>query len=188
MKLTKTFKNTILRKIYVDYDNKNNQAYLEKTHIFADALYEYQYGAYKALLETLPENWTYKTEILWYYIGPKHTASLPSEDYRFIGKCTTQMSHPRRIVCQIEPYINITDNEDLVLKWRSMVAAYHIYNEKEEQVIQVAKQILDSINTLNQLKSIWPEVSKYLPEEYRTKKETKVNSEILKSINERLEL
>ena len=188
MKLTKTFKNSILRKLYVDYDNKNKQAYLEKTHIFADALYEYQYGEYKVLLETLPENWTYKTETLCYYIGPQHTASLPLEDYRFTGKCTTQMSHPRRIVCQLEPHINITDNEDLVLKWRSMVAAYHVYNEKKERFVQDIKQILDSINTLNQLKSIWPGVSKYLPEEYRTEKETKVNSEILKSINERLGL
>lgn len=188
MKLTKTFKNSILRKIYVDYDNKNKQTYIEKMHIFADALYEYQYGEYKALLETLPKNWTYKTETLCYYIGHPHTASLPSEDYRFIGKCTTQMSHPRRIVCQLEPHINITDNEDLVQKWRSMVASYHVYNEKKVRLVQDAKQILDSINTLNQLKSIWPELSKYLPEEYRTEKETRVNSEILKSINERLEL
>ena len=69
-----------------------------------------------------------------------------------------------------------------------MVAAYHVYNEKKVQFVQDVKQILDSINTRNQLKSIWPELSKYLPEEYRTEKETKVNSEILKSINERLGL
>lgn len=193
MKLTNTIKNTVVNRVRKAYDEIHGKKFVESKNAFMEELYYQQFGQYYDLLEKLPETWTYHGCTLYYYANRSLSEDIYLDDsilYKFIGSIDISMSKAKLMVFKAENrYTDISTNENLVKLYRNMVLEASIYQQNYDNFMAQIKSVLSSVNTVNQLKTAWPESVQYLPNECLVKeKQLPVDSVTVLSINSKLGL
>lgn len=193
MKLTNTIKNTVISRVRKVYNEIYYKKFVEAENAFMEELYYKQFGQYQDLLERLPKEWTYSGCTLYYYANRSLSEGVYLDDsllYKFTGSTNISMPKSKLMVCKVDnKYTNISTNENLVNLYRNMVLEASIYQQNFANFMAQIRSVLSSVNTVNQLKTAWPECVKYLPHECLVKeKQLSVDSVTVLSINSKLGL
>lgn len=193
MKLTNTIKNTVISRVRKAYDEIYYKKFVEAENAFTEELYYQQFGQYQDLLEKLPKEWTYSGCTLYYYANRSLTEGIYLEDsllYKFTGSTNASMPKSKLMLCKVDnKYTDISTDENLVKLYHKMVLEASIYKQNYDNFMAQIRSVLSSVNTINQLKTAWPECVQYLPHECLVKeKQLPVDSVTVLSINSKLGL
>lgn len=193
MKLTNTIKNTIVNRVRTAYDEIHGKKFVEAENAFTEELYYQQFGQYQDLLERLPKEWTYSGCTLYYYANRSLLDGIYIDDsmfYKFTGSTDISMPKSKLMIFKAENrYTDISTNETLLSLYRKMVLEASIYQQNYDNFMAQIESVLSSVNTINQLKTAWPECIQYLPSECLVKeKQLPVDSVMVLSINSKLGL
>ena len=193
MKLTNTIKNTIVNRVRTAYKEIHGKKFVEAENAFTEELYYQQFDQYQDLLEKLPKEWTYSGCTLYYYANHSLLDGIYVNDsllYKFTGSTNISMPKAKLMICKVDnKYTDISTNENLVKLYRDMVFEATIYKQNYDNFMAQIRSVLSSVNTVNQLKTAWPECIQYLPNECLVKeKQLPVDSVTVLSINSKLGL
>lgn len=193
MKLTNTIKNTVINRVRTAYDEIHGKRFIEAKNAFTEELYYQQFGQYQDLLERLPKEWTYYGCTLYYYANRSLSEGIYLEDsllYKFTGSTNVSMPKAKLMLCKVDnKYTDISTDETLLNLYHNMVLEASIYQQNYDNFMAQIRSVLSSVNTVNQLKTAWPECVKYLPNECLVKeKQLPVDSVMVLSINFKLGL
>lgn len=193
MKLTNNIKDTVVNRVRKAYDEIHGKKFVEAKNAFMEELYYQQFGQYQDLLEKLPKEWTYHGCTLYYYANHSLSEGIyldASLLYKFTGSTDISMPKAQLMMVKAENrYIDISTNKNLVNLYRNMVLEASIYHQNYDNFMAQIKSVLSSVNTVNQLKTAWPECIQYLPSECLVKeKQLPVDSVTVLSINSKLGL
>lgn len=193
MKLTNTIKNTVINRVRTAYDEIHGKRFIEAKNAFTEELYYQQFGQYQDLLEKLPKEWTYSGCTLYYYANRSLAEGIYLEDsllYKFTGSTNASMPKSKLMLCKVDnKYTDISTDKTLLGLYRNMILEASIYQQNYDNFMAQISSVLSSVNTVNQLKTAWPECTRYLPHECRVKeKQLPVDSVTVLSINFKLGL